>query len=620
MPRLPLFLALLLSFTAFAGEVQIDETRYVTAGPNYTRDPREIVTSGDGFLVTWQQYLFGAYYPAVAVRAYDADGNALRPEQTIAGNRPRIFWTGDAYLAIDDVPRPRFGFTLPQPQVFAQRLARDGSLLGPKRGYVVGTRGSELLSAAWNGTRAAGLFHLESRRLMIFDREGALLSDTPVEDSINSVAPKGDSFLLLPRKLRAITAGNDRYAAIDAGDSDRVVILDANGQELEQLSITRARSLSWDGSAWYTAVNDSAGRVCTIAFTSASDMRTQCRESTGAQPVAGAIPRRTFLAWKESNEVIATDSGIASIDHVNHAALASAVDATGLLLAWNDGGGMRFGGFTRDGQRRPEFVIPEQRGDGLQLAPNGDLTLIVWRTADGVFAMRLTAEGQPLHPILALGRGDHARVVSTGGGWLVARNADEHVLVTPISRDAVAGAEQELAANAAIYEAVALAATPDGALVRWIASDRAHSIVQRVDRNGIPIGIANELDPGAIAFACSAPACIAVIQRPATYAVQPIDFDGRALGEPRTLMSYDNDAVVRVQAMPDGSFRVFTRWLVGIVAADGTPRGSARWNDDATIAVSSAEVFEGRTWFFYSRDGRVYLRDLPQPRLRAVRH
>ena len=618
MPRLPLFLALLLSFAAFAGEVQIDDTRYVTAGPNYTRNPAEIVTSGDGFLVTWQQYLFGTYYPALAVRAYDADGNPLRPEQTIAGTRPRIFWTGDAYLAIDEVPRPRFGFTLPQPQVFAQRLARDGSLLGPRRGYFTGTRGSELLSAAWNGTRAAALINLEYKRLMIFDREGALLSDTPVEDYIHSVAPKGDSFLLLPRKLRAITAGNDRYAAID--DHDRVVILDANGEELERLGITRAQSLSWDGSAWYTAVNDSAGRVCTIAFTSASDVRTQCRGFTGAQPVAGAIPRRTFLAWKEPNEVIVTDSGIASLDHLYHYALASAVDASGLLLAWDDGAGMLFGGFTREGQRRPEFVIPGQRGDGLQLASNGDLTLIVWRTADGVFAMRLTAEGQPLHPILALGPGVAPRVVNSGDGWLVARNPDGHVLVTPISRDAVAGAERELAANAAISEAVAIAPTPDGALVRWIASDRAHSIVQRVDRNGNPLGITNELDPSAITFACSARMCIAVLQRNATFDVQPLDFDGRPLGEPRTLMPYDNDPIVRLQTMPDGSFRAYTRWVVAVIGADGTPRGSVRWNDDPQVALSGAEVFEGRTWFFYSRNGRVYVRDLPQPRSRAAHH
>ncbi|HVE73098.1 MAG TPA: hypothetical protein VNI54_17155 [Thermoanaerobaculia bacterium] len=623
MPRLPLVLALLVSLSASAGEIPITPLTYAPSSVQYTRRDPVVLTHGDGFLVTWEQALFGAYYPVTAGRAYDADGNPLRPEETILGSRG-ILWTGEEYLVINDVPAGRWGITLPQPLVRLRRLHQDLTDAAPEVGHFTGTSGSQLLSAAWNGTHAAALVILDHKRLLLFDRQGALVSDTPADVNATTVAPKGNTFLLLSgTRTMHVTEGNGRYAVADQyGEADHIAILDANGAEVERVLIAGARSTSWDGSRWHTATLDSAGRVCTSDFTSAADVRTQCRTIAGAKsPAVGAIPGRTFLAWEGADEQIVSDSGIASTMRVLYNALASAVDATGLLLAWQQDG-IRFGGFTVDGRRRQEFFIPGQYGEQLQLAPNGDLTMILWRSNSEFFAMRLTAEGQPLHPILALGRGNHARVVAVNDGWLVARTDEDRVYATPISREAVAGTPQEIASGAALFHTIALAAVPGGALVTWSASELTHVNARRLDDNGIPVSMANTLPRGVFSFmACSASACLVPLYTTATVDVILIDFDGRPLTEPKPLMARaENDVVSKVAAMPDGSFRLYTIREIGFVAPDGTPRGSMRWQD-GTIApfIAGVEVFNDRTYFFYSRDGRVYLRDLP-PRSRAVRH
>jgi hypothetical protein len=623
MPRLPLVLALLVSVATSAAEIPISAVRYVPGSNQYTRRDPVVLTHGDGFLVTWEQALFGAYYPAIVARSYDADGNPRGPEEVNLGTAGLV-WTGEHYLAIETVSGGRWGISFPQPQVYVRRLNPDLTAAAPVREYFTGTRGSRLFSVAWNGTHAAALVVLDHKRLLLFDRDGALVSDTPVEANVTTIAPQGDTFLLISGTRRMhVTEGNGRYALTDRyGEAAHLTILDASGVETDRVPIAGARSTSWDGSRWHTATVDADGRVCTSDFTRATDVRTKCRVIADAKLAAiGAIPGRTLLAWLGADEQIVTDNGIASMARVFSHALASAVDATGLLLAWQQDGNILLGGITTDGLPRREFLIPNEGpyGEGLKIAPNGDVSLLVWRRSSEIFAMRLTAEGAPLHPILALGTGADVEVVPVADGWLVAQTSEDRVYTTPISREAIVGTRQEIAAGAAVYHSVLLAAVPDGALVIWAPWELTHRNAQRVDRNGIPVGMANRIEQTTYpALACSATACLVPTYSVPTIDALLLDFDGRPLGEPKPMLPRVDDVIADVVAMPDGSFRVYTARDIAVVGPDGTPRGVTRWSDQSR-EVAGVEVFEGRTYLFYTRDGRVYLRDLRE-RSRAVRH
>jgi hypothetical protein len=623
MPRLPLSLVLLIAFSAAAAEVPVSDPQ-ITQGSSVsvTRELPVVVAGDEGFLVVWNELYSGAYPNGAYARAYDADGSPLQPFATWAGSTtPQVVWTGVEYLAVSAIARSRFGGYGPTFEVL--RLRRDGTRVAPSVRHidaVVQTGQGSVLSLAWNGTHAMALVrYASSKHLLLLDGEGKLVADTPVTEDVVAVAPKGDSFFLLHGgEPRAISEGNARYAVVE---KEWIAILDGNGAELERVPVAGARTLSWDGSAWHTAYVNAGAQVCEVTFSKADDVQSNCASIPNAtNPSVGAIPSRTLLAWEGADEQIVTQSGIASMFMVPQHAVASTVDSTGLLLAWIEGGDIRLGGLNHDGTRRPVFFIPHFPVEDVGLAANGDRSLIVFRSNGEVFAMRLEANGAPLHPILALGSGDSPRVVAHGDGWVVVRNSGEgHIRITSISRDAIIRSERELTATAGVYSSPSIASTGDGLLAGWPDASGDFQL-QRLDANAAPVGAPVKLAVGNIAeIACGPSACLVVLQ-PNDIAAILVSHGGLPLSELQPTGMTDRNAglLTGVAALPDSTFRVYTSEAVAVVAADGTPRGWFRWSAEP-VEWGGVETFNGRTLFFYNRDGGAYLRDLPA-RSRAVRH
>lgn len=574
MPRL--LVVLLAALSLSAAEIQVSELQY-EPGPGYFVRQRPIVIGGgDGFLVVWSESQAIVFSAGDWGRAYDADGNPLSPGRFAIGTR-YVVWTGENYLAVDAAELTRRGFSYGTPTITVRCFRRDGTPAGPRLDYLEGNNGAQVLSIAWNGRHAAALVIKDYRRLLLFDAEGRLAGDTPVESDVVAVAPNGDSwFFLRGAQPRLISGDRGRYAV--AGP-ERTSIVDANGVEIDSVPIV-TRWLSWDGDAWHTAYPDGEGRICTAVFTSSADVRRDCRVLAGARnPAVGAIPRRTLLAWEGPNSQIVTESGIASLAYARQTASSATLDATGLLVAWLERGSIQLGGLHPDGTRRPKFSIPDPDAHQVQLAPN----FIIWRAGEELFGIRLEDNGAPLHPILSLGRGTVARVIRYRDGWLVVRNDQRRIVATTISGHAVITAEEEV--------------STDGG-------------------NGVDVAAAGErylAVPGAelTRVACNGAACLVVTNHHA----QLVDHDGRPLREPRPLQLASPLAEVRVHG--DG-FRIYTSTEVVTVAGDGTVGGAVQWNDDV-ITWADVAYFRGRTLFFYTRDGVAYLRDLPS-RSRAVRH
>lgn len=578
MPRL--LLALLVALSLSAAEIPLSEVQYGPAGADRSRERPLVIPNDDGFLVIWSENQFDVYYAGEAGRAYDAEGNPLQITAIPIYSRD-VVWTGESYLAIRaiewDRRRP---FYFPVPQIRTQRLHRDGTLAGPELGFFEGMTGATLLSMAWNGTHVGALVTLEHKRLLRFDVAGQLVSDTQVDADVVAVAPNGAGFFLLRgAQPRVIAGDHGRYAI--AGPSS-IPVIDASGAEIDSVPIA-TRTLTWDGGAWHTAYVDAEGRVCMATFTSSTDVRRDCRVIADARdPAVGVLPRREFLAWEVGRQIV-TDSGVASIAPIGQLAADTTLDATGLLVAWIENG-IQLDGLRHDGTRRGRFFIPDTRAHFVQLAEG----FVIWRAAGEIYGMRLDEYGAPLHPVLALGMGVAARVLRNGDGWIVLRldPSSEPLLVkaTTISGQAVVTGEHVVATDSAD---VAFAAAGDGFLVV------TRTALQRIDRNGVPVGAPVPFD-GEFSrrVACSARECLIVT---GTRSIV-VDHHGRTLRDWQPLQL--DAPLAEVKALADGTLRIFTN-----------PYG----------AGGGVEVLGRRTWFFYSRDGRVYLRDLP-PRSRAVRH
>lgn len=574
MPRL--LVALLVALSLSAAEVQVSDLQY-EPGPGYfVRQWPIVIGGGDGFLVVWSESQAIVFSAGDWGRAYDADGNPLSPGRIAIGSRA-VVWTGESYLSVDAAELTRRGFSYGTPTITVRRFRRDGTPAGPKLDYLEGNNGAQVLSIAWNGRHAAALVIKDYRRLLLFDAEGRLAGDTPVESDVVAVAPNGDSwFFLRGTQPRHISGDRGRYAV--AGP-ERTSIVDANGVEIDSVPIV-TRWLSWDGDAWHTAYPDGEGRICTAVFTSSADVRRDCRVLAGARnPAVGAIPRRTLLAWEGPNSQIVTESGIASLTYARQTASSATLDATGLLVAWLERGSIQLGGLQHDGTRRPQFSIPDPGAHQVQLAPN----FIIWRAVDELLGMRLDDNGAPLQPILSFGRGTRARVIRYRDGWLVVRHDDTRIVATTISGQGIITAEEVV--STAGGDGFDVAAAGDRFLV-------------------VP-------GPELTRVACNGAACLVVTYRGA----QLVDHDGRPRREPQPLQL--TGLLAEVRAHGDG-FRIYTTAEIVTVAGDGTVRGAVPWND-ATNAWGGVEIFRGRTLFFYTRDGIAYLGDLPQ-RSRAVRH
>ncbi|HEX6084756.1 MAG TPA: hypothetical protein VF266_09545, partial [Thermoanaerobaculia bacterium] len=278
-----MLLVLLVAFSLSAAEIPLSEVQYGPARDDRSREHPLVVPNDDGFLVVWSEYQFDAYYAGDYGRAYDAEGNPLTSAEIPIWSRD-VVWTGESYLAIDvvewDRRRP---FYFPIPQVRTQRLDRDGTPAGTELGFFEGMTGANLLSMAWNGTHLGALVMLEYKRLLRFDAQGQLVSDTPVDAGVVTVAPDGSDFFFFRGTQTRVIAGDHGRYAIDGPNS--IPIIDASGVEIDNVPIA-TRTLTWDGSAFHTAYVDAEGRVCTATFTSSIDVRRDCRVIAGARDPA----------------------------------------------------------------------------------------------------------------------------------------------------------------------------------------------------------------------------------------------------------------------------------------------------------------------------------------------
>lgn len=612
MPRSILSLVLLLAAsTAFPAETAISDVRIFPGGPEFIRH-MPVVVAGDGFLVLWQER--DPIYPGpIMARAYDADGMPLQAAAVdirAGAFWPTAVWTGTEYLVVSGVGYGKLGTSsYPVGSVAVTRLRRDATPVDvASQTYLYSRFPSAVLSLAWNGTHALAVVGTADgvRHLLLLDREGRVVSDTVASADIVAAAADGDGFFLLRRDQGiAVAAGGGRFAAIN-GDS--VSILDRSGVVLEHVVIggRSMRSIAFDGAAWVTAYLDGEGRVCTASFTSANDIRRSCRATVNAAaPSVAALPRRTFAAWEEPKATqIVTDGGLASTMVAQQVAPASAVDATGLLVAWYESGAVRIGGLKHDGTRREEHVITEEGGRP-RIASMADGSLVVWSSVDdGVRAIRVDASGVPIPPLMDLGDGLFPNVASDGDGWIVVHEHDSQVVVTSISAGGFVAGVYEISFGEHARHHPVVAAVSGGYLVAWAERDESPEIMlQYVNRSALPLAAPVRVGEGSSpAIGCGAGGCL-VVWRDADDVLRgvPVDQHGRPAGEERTFGNFGNSPaeVVPTLVVPahDGSFRVFR---------------------DSVPGLGGVESFRGRTVLVYSRDGRVYVRNL-HPRSRAAR-
>ncbi|HVG23283.1 MAG TPA: hypothetical protein VND45_03945, partial [Thermoanaerobaculia bacterium] len=559
MPRRVLTLVLFLfSFSSFAAEIAISDVRVVPGNSDSTRFAPSVVSSGDGFLVLWEQRVFAPGYPQKgAVRAYDAGGVPYSPAAThLAASvySPRGVWTGTEYLIVAGTPFSRFG-SYPTASLVVERVRPDGTLVDvPQPRHLNAQRPSAVLSLAWNGTHALAVVAGGDgqRHLLLLDREGRFVSDTVTTDDIVAAAPTSvaEFFLLRRDQGTAIAAGGDRFAVVN-GES--ISILDRAANVLESFAIgRRMTSVAYDGTRWVTAYLDDASRVCTATFTGARDVQRSCRFTTNAaaNPSAAGSRRRVFTAWEEPVAAqIMTDSGLASTAIAGQVVKDTAVDASGLLVVWQDGQRVIAGGLRPDGTRREQHVVAE-RGYDARVASAGDRSLVVW--SDGVLrASVLDGTGRPVLPGIELGFGTYPRVAANDQGWVVVQDAESRVKATYVTRHGIVAGVQDFGDDEAYVPQYGpdIAAVSDGYVVVWMqrAEEGYEIISQKLTRFGLPLGARMVLGNAGTAYAtgydgtaigCSGDRCLVVWRHElVTYVGRYVDRSGAPIGIEETFPS-----------------------------------------------------------------------------------
>ena len=595
MPRL--LLLFLVAFPLFSAEIPLSDVRTSTAS-EYTRQSLGIA-GGDGFLLMWEEWYGSVYRQGMMVRAYDTDGVPLRPAATEVdfGIGARAVWTGSEYLVIAGVNLGRLGATdNPTPTVIVTRVQRDGTPVDavPHR-YVTERRTAGVASVAWNGTHVLAVIAAgDGRHLLRLDAEGNLVSDTITLANIVAVAPDGDDFFLLEGSRGVAVAEGDGWYAILGADG-HVTLLDEEGTERERVLLdTRfaPRSMAYDGSRWFVAHLDEAQRLCTSAFGRDGKVTRNCRvEPEAAEPLVAASPRRTLTAWRRAPNQVVTDSGIASVRTIRQITPDSTIDAAGLLVVWREDYEIRIGGLRHDGTRRAEHVVATV-GFRPRVVPG----MVVWNHhAPAVRGQRLDAEGAPVGPVLELGPGNGAEVATTGDGWLVAYSSSGDVHLRYISPEGIvagfSGADSELNE----YADPVIGATATGYVVAWRARSQ-DIMVQRFNRRGQALSAPVTIAEGSrVGVGCNTRTCAIVWESNEALTGMLLDGEPRALGMPARCCSMA---------------RIFVT-----VDEDGTIRADQDADSDT---LGGVETFRGRNVLVYTRDGRVYVRDIA-PRMRSSR-
>lgn len=610
-------LMLLLASASAAAEIAVSDLRVVPSDTTTYSRAAPVAAAGEGFLVVWPEVYSGWIPLKSGIRAYDADGNALRPAAGYAdGTTPLAVWTGNHYLVVTALLKSRYwGF--PAPSFRVTRVQRDGTPSG-HRDHVSHLSLGRVLSLAWNGTNALALVELHgSKRFLRLDGDGALVSETPADADIVAVAPRGDDFFLLRQAEGvAVAEGGGRYAIL-AGRA--IAIVDGEGRLLERFAVpdaTVAKSIAYDGVRWITAFLHDDGRLCTASFSGAHDLAQSCRGLKSASaPSVAAVAQRALVAWTADGQIV-TDGGLASISWAGQWAEASAVDAAGLLVAWREERRIRIGGLKHDGSRRPELVL-EEDASAIDVAAARDGTLVTWSAGGRIRALRLTPEGAPLFPVIDAGAGHWPLVATKGEGWLIASVVDETIVATAVNAAGIIVGVHEITRGSQ----PALAAGPDGYLLAVMQQPAPGVDLHLINAQGLPLGGAVDLsDDGTNpAVGCGAASClVAWTPTNGTFAGVVVSHAGQPLFEPRQLGDVQTCCSrTVVTATSSGGFRVHRGGVFVDAARDGMPVGATRW-EASDVILGGVEIFRGRAVLVYSRLGRVYARELPS-RARAVR-
>lgn len=638
-------ISLLAAIAVSAAEVPISQPKLVPLDSTAWQVSAPAVAAGDGFLVTWNEALGYSTVSPVKVRTYDPDG---RPRQDLAisianGSTPRAFWNGSEYVIVYANGMPKYAPALPLPALTAIRVRPDGTVVEDSDSVLASARyRASVLALAWDGTNAlVAVTHDSGNHLLLLDRNGALVEDTPVDYTPGAIAarPGGGFFVLRAEQGSGIAAGGDRFAIVanvnDKSGGVTAAIVDANGAELERFTLSQAgghgATIVWDGRAWVAAFAEN-GALCTARFTRASDVVRDCKTGGSASAPALAVgTERLFEAWKEGAQLV-TDSGLASSIYATVGDADATVDDTGLLAAWVEHHGaaaeIRTGGIANDGTLRPEHRLTATiEGFGrVLLSRAGDRTLLLWTHGRALQAVEIDETGAPADTMMQFRDGSSPAVAARGDERVIVWAGDTGIESLLLDRNLQTGAFESFGGFGQQYEP-AIAATPTGYLVAWheIENGIGRIVIEPLDDAGRRFKGGNrvvEKEHAPLAYpklACNAGACL-LTWFGATNELwcALVSHDGVRLSEDRLFEAHEyvDDTVVKVQA--GDSFMVYRNGAVTPVSAAGEPGPTLVWHNQR-IALANVVDWRGRPAAVYNRGQRLFAFDFAS-RARSVRH
>lgn len=632
-----LFVALLVCLSALAAEVPVSETTRTEIAETIgtTRHVPIVAAGDDGFLVAWEERNFASRPGPIALRAYDANGVPRQRVQTHVPYHtftPRAVWTGSEYLLVyaNDFRFSYWG-------MYAVRVSADGTLINPPGTSIVDDYGS-VLDLVWDGLYAWALVQDNGgTHLIQLDPQGHAISTMQVNGATAlAVTPRSERPYVLHAMEGDLAASRPGgIATLDDADNGEIVSLrDESGVVTNSFMIapagTRIRNLAWDGSAWI-AVYASNDQLCTLRFTSAADLTSNCSASGRVfDPWIAVGSHGRFLAWTEGEAQYAsghgqvvTTGGIASIAPIPQFFPAATVDAGGILVAWLEEAQIHIGGLTGEGARREERVLQSDWiGQHIGLASAGEQSLLVFVEEIGkVRATILDVRGVPILTRIPLGPGGNPnedsapRVIAHGRNWLVTWRTDNDVVSTLVSPSGNANGLQHY--DVGKGDRYAVAATNSGFLFVRTKPDRV--IVNRLDPNGLLIGeatIAEAISPSLPFIGCGERCLVTWAESGGRGIVA--DAGGTPLSGVNDFGSVVISVEATLRAQADGSFLVYRDSEVFRISANGSLLGRSSWTD-ASVQLANVIELRGRILFVYARDRRIYVRDF-EPRGRAVRH
>lgn len=625
-------ISLMLATSALGSEVAISHRDVIPTDNQARRAALPNVAAGDGFLVAWndQQSLL-SYISTIQVRTYDADGT---PRQAVplalrGGTFAQTFWNGEEFVVLTGTAAGKLPIFTDAPVIFSTRVRPDGTLPpNAPTTVIVSKPGAVPLGVAFDGTRAlAPAFHGGGYHLLLLDRTGHLLEDTPIayEPAAVAVKPGGGFFVLRREVGDAIAAGDDRLAVLDHSETGvTALILDGEGAELERFALSSSAasssSITWDGSAWIAAY-PANGALCTARFTGADDVFVSCDvQQTDAVAIA-AGSQRTFKAWTD-NGWLYTDGGLASTRAETASQPHAVVDDEGLLVVWLESARIHLGGRFHDGTARPETIIETVSSPGApRLARSGHETMLAWIENNHLFARLLgTTEtknlGDGFGPILSTAGDDD--------GFLIAWSGQRGVTTARFDRELNVLVKEELRSLRHQLNPL-VARTANGFLVTWLETDGfgVHIIVEPLDAGGhrtsgpIELGVAQDITT-VQGLGCGESTCLVTWYSNVDQLWGAVvRADGTPLSANRVSPATDVYASTFVEALPAGAFRVWHGNVYTPVAANGDPGEPQAWHA-GEVAFGNLVNWRGHLTAVYTRQGQIFAYEFV-PRSRAIR-